>query len=64
MKTNYDLPEDVQKYIYAYQGKKKEEKSVSFYSLDKAIAAIIREHWELTEENEKLRQQIEELKKT
>ena len=62
MKTNYELPEKVQKYIYDYQGKMKSEKNVSFYSLDKAIAALIREHKELTDENIRLRQENETLK--
>lgn len=63
MKTNYDLPEEIQRYIYDYQGKMKALKNMSFYSLDKAIAAIIREHKELTDENIRLRQEIEALKR-
>jgi hypothetical protein len=58
---NLEMPEEVEKYVRDFQGKKKGEANIAAYSLQKAIFAIIREHKQLTEENVKLRQRIEEL---
>jgi hypothetical protein len=58
---NLEMPEEVEKYVRDFQGKKKGEANIAAYSLQKAIFAIIKEHKQLTEDNLKLRQEIEKL---
>jgi hypothetical protein len=48
---NLELPDDCQSYVRQYQGAVKSKKEVGFYSLQKCIIAIIREHKALTEGN-------------
>jgi hypothetical protein len=45
---NIELPDDCQSYLREYQGDAKSKKDVGFYSLQKCIIAIIREHRDFT----------------
>lgn len=61
---NLEMPDDVRRYVLDYQSRAKGDKGRGQYSQQEAIMAIIREHKELTEENDRLRQQIEKPENT
>ena len=58
---NVDLPDDVRRYVLAYQGQMKEKTGRGQYSQPDTVIFMVKEHKELKMENETLKDRVKEL---